>query len=473
MTWGDRVTFEVSSADPDDTPVWVDLTSFALHAGGFELSTGRQNNLDQSEPSTLRFTLRNDDDRFTYANPFSPYAAWWGPGRKCRLRETYGSTVVDLFTGYLQVPEESQPDAKASGQQVTVSAIDRLGRLAAAPTFVSTLGAHIVGSARNGILRGYWPLNDPGPGTKIAPAVGNRTGDIFDSGSTITPTTQLPEVNFQGGGHPPGDDVDSLQFVYGLAGVLNVGFNYAYWNYGQAEADFIEMTTGQVATLVGWVNMASTTNITLDSIGISVVTRPSLGAWFVTTTRVADTAGKHWNVEYYNGSAWDVAAANGSSNATERWYALAIRWGFDPNVLELWVDDARYTGTFTETVTSAAVLNIESSFNGSIAHHQIYVGDPDDFTFADFTAQRAVGLLGLERQTTGDRIRSIAAYAGIPLAEYTDTVDKGTAIMQAASLADKTPLEAMREAERTEQGLLYVDGSGRLVFRDRRSLYNI
>lgn len=28
--WGDRLTFEVSSADPDDTPVWVDLSCYAI-----------------------------------------------------------------------------------------------------------------------------------------------------------------------------------------------------------------------------------------------------------------------------------------------------------------------------------------------------------------------------------------------------------------------------------------------------------
>jgi len=45
--------------------------------------------------------------------------------------------------------------------------------------------------------------------------------------------------------------------------------------------------------------------------------------------------------------------------------------------------------------------------------------------------------------------------------------------MQAATLAGDTPLTAMRDAERTEQGLLYVDGSGNLIFKDRRTLYNI
>ena len=61
----------------------------------------------------------------------------------------------------------------------------------------------------------------------------------------------------------------------------------------------------------------------------------------------------------------------------------------------------------------------------------------------------------------------------VPNTDFANTVDTGSSVMAPATLAGRTPLDAMREAETIEQGLLFVNGSGNLIFKDRRTLDNI
>ena len=116
-------------------------------------------------------------------------------------------------------------------------------------------------------------------------------------------------------------------------------------------------------------------------------------------------------------------------------------------------------------------MDVGEAAQGNFAYMQVYVGTA--FNRAAHLAQYQMGLTGLEAQTTGARVDTILQYAGVPGSDYLATTDTGTSIMQRATLLGKDPLTALREAETTEQGLLYVDGSGQTHFADRRTLYGI
>ena len=113
---------------------------------------------------------------------------------------------------------------------------------------------------------------------------------------------------------------------------------------------------------------------------------------------------------------------------------------------------------------------VGSGFNGTISHVQIYVG-PGAYTRSMHLAQAAAGYTGLYGQTTGQRIVTLAQYAGIPAAELSN-VDPGIAPMQKATLTGQSPLAEMRVAETTEQGRLRTNGQGLLVFDSRLRRYN-
>lgn len=452
--------------------VWTDITADVDSMTAPVYATNGTTAEVAGDPGSLTLVLHNVGFKYTPANALSAFALSTGMG--IRFFDLIGGNRVYTFTGFIEFPEVASVNVSMNQDQtIQVSAVDQLSLWERSQTFVSTLGAHIMGSTRNGALRGYWPMKDET--LPVAPAVGVVAGEVIDPNRQGVANSQAPAVNVQSGGTPPGDDgAESVQIVYGFSGSTNTNGPYFDMRYPLSVTvdDRIPLAAGQVATLVVWVNMTSTTNVTLDLTGLYLDTLPSGGGWLYSLFRSADAVGSHWHGSYYNGSFWTVDSTNGSSNATERWYALGIRWGHTPNVIELWVDDARYTGTFTEAVTSAKVAAVSPSIYGSIAHVQLHVGAPADFDFTDFTAQRAVGLTGLERQTTGDRIDTLARYAGKTDALLTQ-VDPGQSIMATARLAGLTVAQAMYEARDTEQGDLYIDGTGLTTFADRRTLLNI
>jgi hypothetical protein len=468
VTWENRITFEVSSADPDsDSPVWVDFTlRIRDMVQTVEVNTGRQNDLDQSEPSVFTVLLDNFDDALSYGNTSSPYAAWWGPGRKCRLRDTVAGVVFDIATGYLQTPTEGLVTAGME-HRVSLSIVDRLGRLASSEPFVSTLAAHILGTNPVRDLVAYYPLNDP-TGVKAAfpVQVGNAAMPALPPATfgVLLGSTPADFIQFGTGEVPPADDMTpSCRFTYSADGIETSQLQIVLPNP-------ITLASGQFLTMCVWARPERLpVPISAEEIAVMLWNQgviPDNAQLKLTASLGAPTA---WQITF-GSSPWGNTF-NGPLPATDRWTFAAAHLQLAANQ-ELWIDDSITSSSFGGSPPgsmSFSTLRIGAGWMGALAHVQIYVGSSPANT--DFLAQREIALAGLERQTTGERIRAIASYAGVRGGEM--NVDTGTSVMARATLAGQTPLDAMRDAERTEQGLLYADGSGLLQFRDRRSLYNI
>jgi hypothetical protein len=464
VTWEGRGVFEASSADPDSSsPVWVDLTPYVNDVVMVpSLTTGRQNDLDQSEPSQLQMVLNNSDDRFTFGNALSPYASWWGPGGKCRYREAIAGTTMDLFVGYLEVPTEGLITAGVE-QRVGISAVDQLGRLGSARPFVSTLTEHITyngGSA----LRAHWALNDPSASTAGASLIAGVGPIVQVTNYNDTPTAnQLLWGARQG---PDGDDVAYVQYNPTQAVVASGAYSGGP-RLARRDVD-VPLTSGQAVAILGWIY------IPFDA------THPT-GPGQVLVSHANDFLPPTFSLRADIGTGWQFFCDTSTGSATvtvpaiktDAWSAFALILEVSTGNITLCVDGQVANGAIG-FATSGTLQEIAlDGFAGtSFAQIQMYTGSTTQITRAFFTAQYQMGWTGLERQTTGDRIRTIAQYAGISSTGLA-LVDKGQSVMQAAILAGQTPLEAMRDAERTEQGLLYVDGSGNLVFKDRCTLYNI
>jgi hypothetical protein len=465
VTWEGRGIFEVSSADPDSaTPVWVDLTLYVNDVVSTPtLTTGRQNDLDQSEPAELQVVLNNADDRFTFGNTSSPYAAWWGPGRKCRYREVIAGTTVPLFVGYLQMPTEGLVTAGID-QRVGISALDRLGRLGSAEPFVSTIGAHVLGSAVAGTLHSYYPLLDL---TTNDASGNNRLPLRSVLHSTAGGNNDSPNLlQLAAGVGPPGDDLrpplwqPTYEPVTGSI-VANREFRASalplFSTFGFEQ---LAITFWVRPLRIGGSGGFTRYPLRLTTVGgaITIGINESVGLWAVS---IADVG---WSVAFTGPVlAWDVMAL------------VSLRINLITNAVEFRVRSELTTAAVVGSPpfsVDPTTIAVGDSFWGSICQLQFYLGTAASWDGSFHAAQYALGLNGLERQATGDRIRTIAQYAGVPAGELTQ-VDQGSSIMQRASLAGLTPLEAMREAESTEQGLLYVDGSGGTVFKDRVRLYNI
>jgi hypothetical protein len=467
VSWENRLTFRISSADPgSDTPVWFDFTTRVRDVVQvLEWGVGRTDDVDATEPGTLTILLDNRDDALTYGNTTSPYAAWWGPGRRCQLIETIGATSIVQVDAFLLMPEEQLATAGVE-QYVSMTVVDVLGWLENAERFVSTLGAHVVGSsATAGTPLVYWPFNDegrsflPAIGAEKASAFAPKLGAVLAPASTAGPAGD-DESYLAISGTPVGD---TTLVSFGLAGLL--------------EAPLTGVTisgAGQTLALSAWVRISSdgatygvftfASADFLDTIGLYLGTGGTVVARFV-----------------HLGNAYEASYAGGLG--VEVWQLVTVRYSITGAALTLWIGGQIVATTTVggPAISSITLLKASLGDQGrtdpgtggahmSIGHLQLYIGaDPTTMPYVAHLAQLDVGLNGLERQTTGNRISTILRYAGITGGAG---IDVGQSVMQRASLAGQTPAEALSAAARTEQGLLWVR-NGAVTFYDRRTLYNI
>src|SRR2546423_12299295 len=113
-----------------------------------------------AQAATLAVVLDNRDHRFTFGNVSSPLSPNWKPGRRIRCYEVIGNRRFDVFSGYIQPPETDDWAESGADQYMTLTAVDRLGRLGTARTMISTLAEHIIYNGGSSLVA-YWSLLDP------------------------------------------------------------------------------------------------------------------------------------------------------------------------------------------------------------------------------------------------------------------------------------------------------------------------
>lgn len=450
--------------------VWTDVTADVdTMAAPIRATTGATAETT-GEPASLSLVLHNPGFKYT---PGSGSPTALATGQPIQYYEIIADQVVYLFTGFVEFPEiDSVNLSMTQTQGIAVSAIDQLSAWERSPTFVSTLGAHIVGNA-GATLRAYYPFDDAGAvqtdkaGSGHPPITVSALPAVATSGGVVSDTAAYTP---NGADSVYADDLVPAEFTASIETVAGTIFSHQ-WFIGAATyaATDLPLAVDEVLTVVAWVR--SPWRIANDSQPINLVvvedgsTTAGIGFY---------VSGNAWTAEVFGGSPTGIIT--GPIPKRDSYQIVAVRYGFNPKVFELWVDGAVFTGSLTGAAPSTTyVRDVQiptASFEGGLTHVQFYVGAATAWTFADFAAQRQVGLTGLERQTTGDRIRTIAGYAGLDGGALIN-VDTGCSVMRPARLAGQTIAAAMYEARDTERGDLFIDGAGLLTFHDRRTIYNI
>lgn len=451
---------------PDDADAvmnWVDITAYTNDrlqpvAAGW----GRQTELQAVEPGSLALVVNNADHRFTAGNPISPYYPGWREGMRIRVRETIGGRSFTIFDGNMLQPDLiiNLPDVD---QTVTVIAIDRIGRLQAGRKFVSTLAEHIMYNG-GGSLVAYWPLLESGSGPFVpGPTTSQLSLGMYSAVTFGFPlgvasdTSSFAQVG--GGSAIPGDDRSTLRFA------PQVSATGVFGEFPIIDSDItpVTLTSGNTLSLSMWLYFEdpdTSSNIVVNGIA------PTDGFQL-------QRFGGSWYAQYFLGAATPTIAFPGGRPIVGGWNLITMRMGIPSGLCELWVN--RMVNGMTTTIGSPPASSqpisrvyVGGPLQGNVAHLQIYMGT--GFTAAAHVAQYQAGLTGLYGQFAGDRIRTVAGYAGMSLADL--AVDQGTAVMQKASLAGKSPFQAMQEAADTDQGLLHAVGR-RLVFHSRKRRYDL
>lgn len=477
--WGTQVITEVSSAAPDAEPVWVDISPYV--STDFDTWLGRATELVDGEPGHFQLPLINNDRRFTPGNPTSPYFPWFKQSRRLRMRELIAYTAFDLCDGYLEIPENVMDmdvtDGVTDGQAImrlNVTGIDILGRLQNSRTFSSNLTEHIL-QAGGSTLVAYYPLTEPA--APFADATGNGYPSMT-TGTSLAITGGARDASDTPGYvpasvPPPNGDSDSLLAVTMQAsGGQDLGDMFLLADLAAAGMA-VPLPAGQVATIVGWY----APDVSQAVVGAAEVLYTRFfqsGVFYTIAEAEYDASGTLGTGGVWAAGTLLGASLSGPLPSQRRWLPIAMRFGWSPNIVEFWyADRAAQVGTWTGSPANLSINQlypVRDGYAGAVGHVQLYVGPASAWTHTDFLTQYQQGLTGLYGQTPGQRINTILDYAGFPAGRR--DIDTGVASMQNVALTGTDPLTAMTEALDTERGRLYATG-GRIVFRDRISLYNM
>lgn len=453
--------------------VWTDVTAdvdtirtpIAVDSGDTAESSG--------DTGSLTVVFNNPIQEYTPGNQLSSRYPNFTSGKRIRVTDTILDQVIYIFTGYITYPSiEAWTQSSSTAprdQTITISAVDRLAKIAGGRTFVGTLAEHIMANG-HGALAYFWPLGETAsPATAVVGlSTLTETQDVYATGFTPT-DPELASITWAGGEPAPGDDLRCLD----LQPARDIAASVFTASYSLRGAATIVLTAGEVVTFVAWIRVDDR----YDS-GHIMQMGNSIGGGapaFTAELKFDATASFLHGAAFAPSGNWGGTVDASEHGGTGRMFPVALRFGFSPAVIELWAGSNVYTGSMGVVIPSTGTsvdVELGSQFDGCLSGIQLYVGTEADWTHDDFLAQYEVGLQGLERQTTGQRIRTILGYAGVPGSELGQIAD-GVSLMQRVTLKDRSPGDVLSEAVETEQGLLYAAGDGMPVFVDRIGLYNI
>ncbi len=465
------MAYEAWNAEIEYSPgVWTDVT--ARVDGSFTVTDG---DTPESSTDTGGFTLPlgNHDQAFTPGNALSSLAL--RAGLRVRIRETVNGQLFHRGFGYTAYPEiqawTQSTAAEPRAQLLVLPVVDRAAWIAQGRTFISTLGEHIIHHGGPALVS-YWPLGES-EGPEAYPAFGSpwtltQTKRVSASGSD--PNVGPGSIAYGSRGIPPADDLSSIEFTPSASEGPSPTYVQSVMLTG-ARPTPLTVAAGQALTVVAWTRPGELlTGATSYSVVEVATGDPAFGGYeYVSIYTQSDMF-----VAQVSTSNWQGAIL-GPPAPRDHSVPVAVRVSYDPPEFEFWIRDEVYTDpltVITPASRSFSLFNVAERYAGAVGHAQVYLGDPSAWTHQDFLAQREMGLVGLERQSTGDRIRTVLEYAGVDPSEL-GRIDDGVSLMQVARLAGRNPMDIVGEAVSTEQGELHVDGAGQFVFADRRTLYNV
>lgn len=476
MAWEYHKVEVAWQSQPDATaPIWTDETARVDPGTDIVIVRGRTTEIDTIQPSTLTLAFNNADHRFTPGNPYSQLYPNVKPARKIRVSETIDGITYYLFTGYIQFPDieawaQALPGSKFN-QLISITAIDRMGRLDRAPAFRSTLGAYIRTTAD---LIAWYPLDESTP--KWRDAFGNNP-------TIISPPSNVSfndAISAGGAAIPAADDGGSLTFTLTFD-TATFGYPFALRTPDAPALIFpapITTTNGSLSVTY-WSSRPADSGNAATAVGITRIAPDATHTLVMRVEQGIDGS----NLPAFNCFASLFDGTNLYATPSPNWQAnttttnapnlITMRIDMPSKTFSVWVNDgvlysAALTGSGTLTTAGFTNMFIGGGYAGSVAHLQIRNGST--WGFADHLTQSQLGRYGLARQTPGQRISTVLGYAGVATGDM--RLDPGTSVMVSPRLAGQHPSDAAREAANTDVGELFCAGDGSIVFHARDRRYN-
>jgi hypothetical protein len=412
-----HIAFNAGYVTPAADRVWTDVSQWCELADSIGGDHGRQDERSTADANSLTLTLDNTDGRFTAGRAASPYYPNVKLGRPIRVRVTPpGGSAVTRFVGFIdEWPVEW--DGSDAYAKATIRATSRLARLGLSTKLRSMVENEI--ESRHPLY--FWTLGDPEGSRSAAEAAGRGVLDVVGDGTPMV---------FGNATGPGTDGLTAAEFfassaVAGTEEALSAG----------------RPLPAGARTLRCWARVTG-----LPSIGTDAFVSDGVMTIRVSTAGLVQgtvTTGPNIN----DGAGHDLVLTRDGTNEI------------------LYVDGV---AVHTVAVASPAATTTFSVgvFHGSLAHVAAY---DTALTAADVAAQSAVVLTGAEGEVTDARVTRILGWAGVAPSEI-DT-ETGSETMTYQQTYGQSAVDALRDVESTEGGVLFDGRDGRVTFHNRSRRY--
>lgn len=468
-TW--RVMVALTGSPDDPAPVYTDITQWVdTIASTVDVAEGDTTE-SEDDPSGATLVINNASQQFTLGNPLATMPL--DAGMRVVIQQTIGYRTYRHISGYLRWPEipdwaGGSTSAPRDGT-ITIQVIDLLGWLDAGEPFESMLAEHIkyTGGAA---LRYFWPLTDSGPAfaTTVGVAATMTPQSASDAGASPGNSLGGQYVTPNGASSVLANDVTSVTFATDLNTIsIAPAVLTSRWQNGYAGIN-MPVNSDEITLAFWFWPDDSRGEGAASGVPAEIIANNGNDAHI----QLQGTLGASpiWRGSFLAGAGFLSLPC--ATPGMRMWNLIALTMNLATAAVAIYVHNiGTVTGVLAGAVTVTQVfdaVSIGGRANGSMYGVQVYVG-AGAYTQAVHNAQIAMAQTGLEGQLTGQRVATIANYAGVPATAR--QIDAGVASMSRATLAGRTPTALFAEAAETEQGRLFANGAGNLTFQDRIRRY--
>lgn len=425
----------------DASFVWTNVTGYVKR---FEHERGRQHELDKVETGTAKYRLAFSAREF---EPDFQDGMFWPfivPMRRIKTVATLAGVDTGRFYGFIERwPIVWTQSGVAVESEVEVEAVDPL-----AVASMSLFDAYPVTVAN---MHADWHYRLGESDTTATDSGPNGYADAVITNGALSAPGLLPSLSGDNGAltvdNAASDTVVTLPTATAPSGTqdFTVAGMFSFARELDEEIWQVDYAGGH--------NVFVTTAVSLGSNARGLKFR-------CTTSGGANEDAQHDSYSITDGAPHLFVAVRDATNSTISLYVDGV----------LAESMAHTADSITGTTLHELRMNVVS---GAAATDYVL----DEFSMWDrcLTAEEvetlaiAAGVARSANQTTGDVVNLIADLIGFSPKQR--SVDTGQSTMQSISLSEMTPREALDLVEDTEDGFIFCNGDGYLVFQDRYNAY--